>query len=130
MKNIRTIRNKPQYRTFHNDFIIKRITESSKLTTTLLKPTTNLQEVENVESDTHLKQFVIGNYQLINLPAVELSQLLSHLTKTETRRKLIDKEYSIWVGGLMTLNIKRNARSTRGRKSKKEKPIRQDATNK
>ena len=80
----------------------------------------------NVESDTHLKQFVIGNYQLINLPIEELSQLLCHLTETETRQNLIDKEYSILVG---SLNKKRNDRLIRGRKSKKEKPIRQDATN-
>ena len=98
VENIRKIRNKPQYRTFYNDFIIKRTTESSKLTTTLLNSIPNLQEVENVENDTHLKQFVIGNYQLINLPIEELPQILCHLTETETIQNLIDKEYSIWVG--------------------------------
>ena len=100
VENIRKIRNKPQYRTFYNDFIFKRTAESSKPTTTLLNHTPNLHEVENVESDTHLKQFVIGNYQLINLPTEELSQPLCHLTGMETRQNLIDKE------DLMTLKKK------------------------
>ena len=48
VENIRKIRNKPQYlNTFYNNFIIQRTTESSKLTTILLHPIPNLQQVEN-----------------------------------------------------------------------------------
>ena len=127
VKSIRRVRNKQQYRTFYNDFILERTTESGNQTKTLKYPIPDLQGTDDVENGRCLKQFVIGNYQLLNLSAEELSQLLNQSTQSETKQNLIDREYLMWVGGLMTRSKERNARPTRGRK--KKKLIRQETTN-
>ena len=116
-----------QYRTFYNDFILERTTESGNQTKTLINPIPDLQGTDDVENGMCLKQFVIGNYQLPKLSAEELSQLLNQSTPSETKQNLIVREYLMWIGDLMTRSKARNARPTPGRK--KKKLIRQEATN-
>ena len=97
-KSIRRIRNKPRYRQFLNDLIIEQITSKREA-----KPLCPITPIENtVNSEVKLKQFILDRYQCIQLPAEELSLLLSKSTDKNTQQTLIDKEYNTWTEKLIS----------------------------
>ena len=50
VKSNRRVRNKQQYRTFYNDFILEKTTESGNQTKTLINPIPDLQETDDVKT--------------------------------------------------------------------------------